>query len=204
VTNTCERCRELEAEIQSLRSKLEQPRLSRSVSQYRAQKLRQAQRDAALADKAANRNHPWTAAELNLVSNDALTIAQVAAQLNRTYNGVRKMRARLRAGGPPDWLSDKAKKASSRSAARMNSESLETATRWGYPWTGPELELLARTDLTARQIATMTGRSCRAVYGKRHQLKADPKTINHAGLGTTQRQSLLSRPTRRRSILRGI
>lgn len=65
---------------------------------------------------------------------------------------------------------------------REQSESLASATRYGYQWTGPELEVAARRDLTAAQVAAMIGRTVTAVTKMRQKLRDDPKTINLAGL----------------------
>lgn len=66
---------------------------------------------------------------------------------------------------------------------RANDESREHAERLGYIWTGPELELISRTDLTARQCAERLGRTISAVKNQRHQLKAGiPKKLRTRGL----------------------
>jgi hypothetical protein len=49
-------------------------------------------------------------------------------------------------------------------------------------WTGPQLEIAAREDLTAKQVAAMTGRTLGAVYSARHRLREDPRIIWLAGL----------------------
>ncbi len=67
-------------------------------------------------------------------------------------------------------------------AQARQARSLETARRYGYEWTGPELELAARKDLTATQVAAMIGRTVAAVMTARRRLKDDPKFINLAGL----------------------
>lgn len=61
-------------------------------------------------------------------------------------------------------------------------ETREKASRNGYQWTGPELELAAREDLSAREVAIMIGRTLAAVQYMRRKLKGDPKTINVAGI----------------------
>lgn len=66
--------------------------------------------------------------------------------------------------------------------AKAQAETLEKASRYGYPWTGPELELAARTDLSARQIALMIGRTHNSVESMRQALRHEPKFINLAGL----------------------
>lgn len=42
-------------------------------------------------------------------------------------------------------------------------------------WTGAELELLERNDLTYQQIATMTGRTYDAVHAAKKRLRLEPK-----------------------------
>ena len=52
------------------------------------------------------------------------------------------------------------------------------AARNGYIWTGPEIELLAREDLTTIQIAEMVQRTPYAVQEQRRLLrKGDPQTL---------------------------
>ena len=46
---------------------------------------------------------------------------------------------------------------------RVQAETRAQATRSGRRWTTPELDLLSRRDLTAKQVAIMTGRTWRAV-----------------------------------------
>lgn len=68
------------------------------------------------------------------------------------------------------------------SAAANQAQTLQRATRRGQQWTGPELELVARTDLTMKQAALALGRTYAAVRAMRLKVKADPKTIHLAGL----------------------
>jgi endogenous inhibitor of DNA gyrase (YacG/DUF329 family) len=69
-----------------------------------------------------------------------------------------------------------------------NSERLRTVTpaeqapRWGYIWTGPELEIASRSDLTATEVAKMIGRTAQAVKTMRRKLEIDPRKINLAGV----------------------
>jgi hypothetical protein len=44
------------------------------------------------------------------------------------------------------------------------------AHRNGMQWTGPELELASRTDLTSNEVARMLGRTLYAVKAMRHKL----------------------------------
>jgi|SRR5581483_4478948 len=62
-----------------------------------------------------------------------------------------------------------------------------SAHRWGYQWTGPELEIASRSDLTAIQVAQMLGRTVSAVQNKRQQLRIDPRMINLAGAPRVRR-----------------
>ena len=64
----------------------------------------------------------------------------------------------------------------------VNDVSRESASHHGEPWTGPQLELAARDDLTAVQVAPMLGRTVAAVRMMRAKLREDPKIIMLAGL----------------------
>lgn len=55
---------------------------------------------------------------------------------------------------------------------RVQSETGDRARRHRYQWTGPELEVIARTDLTVREQALLLGRTYKAVRNKRSQLTA--------------------------------
>lgn len=72
--------------------------------------------------------------------------------------------------------------AARRKVADWQRQTLEGATRYGYQWTGPELEVAARPDLTAREAALLIGRTYASVKNVRKKLKTDPKTINVAGI----------------------
>lgn len=69
-----------------------------------------------------------------------------------------------------------------RQAARANAATLESAVNHYKQWTGPEMEIAARADLTARQAALMIGRSMKAVKTMRMRLRNDPKYRNAAGV----------------------
>lgn len=61
--------------------------------------------------------------------------------------------------------------------------SLSKAHRHGHEWTGPELELLARPDLSTRQLAEMLGRTTYAVEYQRTKLrKGEPRSVTLAGV----------------------
>lgn len=69
-----------------------------------------------------------------------------------------------------------------RQAARANAATLETATNHYKQWTGPEMEIAAREDLTAREAAVMLGRSMKSVKGMRVKLREDPRYRDTAGV----------------------
>jgi hypothetical protein len=66
-----------------------------------------------------------------------------------------------------------------RKYARANA-SLPAPNSWNQ-WTGPELELCLRQDLTVRQLAEMLGRSFYAVRIMRQKVRKEPKYIIAAG-----------------------
>lgn len=64
-----------------------------------------------------------------------------------------------------------------------NDKSRQEADRWGYLWTGPELEVISREDLTAPQAAAMLGRTIAAVTNQRKRLRDGiPKKLRTRGL----------------------
>lgn len=72
--------------------------------------------------------------------------------------------------------------------ARRNAASRETATNNGKEWTGPELELVARQDLTEAAAAQILGRTRQAVAYQRRLLRAnDPVRTDLAGPSETDR-----------------
>lgn len=76
-----------------------------------------------------------------------------------------------------------ADRASSREHYRSRQQaSLPDAHRSGYDWTGPELEIAARTDLTTRQAAAMLGRTFAATMRARKNLSVDPRKQTLAGV----------------------
>lgn len=74
------------------------------------------------------------------------------------------------------------KRSVARANASMQAKTLPGASRRYQPWTGPELEVAARTDLTSRAAALMIGRTTFAVQRVRYLLRTDPRKINLAGL----------------------
>lgn len=77
---------------------------------------------------------------------------------------------------------EEANERSRQSFAKAQAETLGRATRHYWQWTGPELELAARPDLSARQVALLIGRTAAAVVAARRRLKEDPQAINVAGI----------------------
>ena len=65
---------------------------------------------------------------------------------------------------------------------QVNLLTLRTATHHREPWTGPQLEIALRGDLSAREAALMLGRSRQAVKHIRAKGKSDPKYVNLAGV----------------------
>lgn len=57
-------------------------------------------------------------------------------------------------------------------AKYKNTASLESAKRHRYEWTGPELEMVSRDDLTASELAEGLGRTVAAVQAMRKRLAA--------------------------------
>lgn len=55
-----------------------------------------------------------------------------------------------------------------------NRETLDRVTRHNQQWTGPEMELAARKDLSAREVAEMIGRTMWAVRTMRRRLAKEP------------------------------
>lgn len=60
----------------------------------------------------------------------------------------------------------------------LNNETLQTAKRAGREWTGAEMELIMRDDLTVKDMAVMLGRSYWAVVNRRQLIRrGDPKSM---------------------------
>jgi hypothetical protein len=57
----------------------------------------------------------------------------------------------------------------------QNDKSRETAARHNQWWTGTELEIASREDLTAAQVAAMLGRTLRSVSEARARMRDDPR-----------------------------
>lgn len=70
---------------------------------------------------------------------------------------------------------------------RMNDESRERAHHWHYQWTGPELEIAAREDLTAAEVAALLGRTIAGVRTIRRRLQDDADALRRGGLTSHSR-----------------
>lgn len=66
-------------------------------------------------------------------------------------------------------------------ARKVQAESLDAATNHYKEWTGPEMEILTRSDLTRREKAAMLGRTYDAVTNMLAKLDVDPRKQRLAG-----------------------
>jgi hypothetical protein len=69
-----------------------------------------------------------------------------------------------------------------RRRAKVQNETADRAGNRGKQWTGPELEIACRDDLTLKQAALMLGRTLRGVEAARHACRVDPRKITLAGM----------------------
>lgn len=67
---------------------------------------------------------------------------------------------------------------------RINEETRSKASNSRQRWTGPELQIALRRDLTQEQAAEMLGRSFLAVRSVRKKAKRDPRYQRLAGVET--------------------
>jgi hypothetical protein len=63
---------------------------------------------------------------------------------------------------------------------RWQKESQEAAHRSWFVWTGPELELADRRELSARYVAKVTGRTVAAVQNMRRRIASGDPRLDHA------------------------
>lgn len=96
------------------------------------------------------------------------SVSQVTANRNRRQRVDPEFRRKLR-------------RRTDRLRKRMNDALNDAAVNHGKQWTGPELEILCREDLTHRQAAEALGRTLYAVRHQRQLLRVDPRKINLAG-----------------------
>lgn len=64
----------------------------------------------------------------------------------------------------------------------INDELRGEAHRHGQEWTGPELEIALREDLSAQEVAILLGRSLAAVNMARYRARRFPREINLSGV----------------------
>lgn len=62
-------------------------------------------------------------------------------------------------------------------------ETLPGARKRGQEWTGIELEMALRTDVTVRELAERLGRTFSAVASARHKARHDPAWVEFVGAG---------------------
>ena len=67
---------------------------------------------------------------------------------------------------------------------KRQAQTLERAVNNGKQWTGPEMELVLRGDMSVRELALALGRTMNAVRYIKRQLveKQDPRYVNVAGM----------------------
>lgn len=134
-------------------------RVEKLRDRWRRDEMRAVEKNNQTIDKARNRHQEWTSYELEVLSREDLSPSEIADMLGRTLFGVKHARKRLNHGFPPGGRRGDAP-----------------------PWTGPELEIAARKDLTATQVARMIGRSPNAVQKIRTKLRRDPRKVLLAGV----------------------
>jgi hypothetical protein len=69
-----------------------------------------------------------------------------------------------------------------REMKRINDETVATARNYRKEWTGPEMELLLHSPLSARELASLLGRTIYAVRLKRRAITREPHDAFLAGL----------------------
>ena len=85
-----------------------------------------------------------------------------------------------------------------RNEQRRQAQTVEHATNNGNQWTGPEMELVLRGDLSVQQLALALGRTRNAVRYIQRQLieKADPRYVSVAGVTEAMERSRVRRAER--------
>lgn len=78
---------------------------------------------------------------------------------------VLKQRLKKRMGGGPSR-----QRISKKLKAKRNAALVDQAVNYRKPWTGPELEIVSKVDLTIREAAVILGRSYDAVRHMRRKL----------------------------------
>lgn len=65
---------------------------------------------------------------------------------------------------------------------QANAQTKSNAHHHGDQWTGPEIEMALREDLSIKELARLLGRSAYAIASIRYKATHDPKWISIAGL----------------------
>lgn len=114
------------------------------------------------------------------VEANSKAMAPVHQKYQQSNQGKINDRVRAKYASRPDHDYERSRSKNYREKVQTKTRPL--AHRWGYEWTGPELELAARDDLTSVQIALMIGRTAYAVRTMQHYVRVDPRKANLAGL----------------------
>jgi len=173
------------AELARRRAAAAQQRYRASPKGRATRRAMQARRQARTGENARRHGCVWTESELETASRDDLTTTQAALVLGRSHKAVQGIRRRLRAGDQ-----ETARREASARRDRVQARTLEAARRRGYVWTGPELEIASRRDLSTQQVALMLGRTYWAVEMIRRQLRADPRKALVAGIAAERPDEL--------------
>lgn len=154
---------------------------------------------------ASNRAREWTSEEDAMVLRPDLSMTEIALAIGRTRNGVVNRRRFLRRG--PEAVNRERRENYVKDAERIRAAkkrnydqnpeprrraaesirhkaqgaTVSAADRSGQQWTGPELELLSRDDLSVHEIARTIRRTFYAVRQMKTRLHIEPKLQNLAG-----------------------
>lgn len=145
------------------------PELKAAEHRRAVEGMRLAQADTAAS--AESNRLAWSEEEEVLLARDDLTIKDIAHKLGRSYAAVAGKRRQIKVG----------KVELSRTAYASQAETLEGASNNYKGWTGPEMELILRNDLTATETAQMLGRTVYAVRAMRRRCSIDPRVQVLAG-----------------------
>ena len=146
-----------------------------------ANREKEARRRAKRREMVANGQMPDTvvhgrAAAINWGCKCEICTAAIKESNAATAERVRKgaiehTRGGIVSGGP----CDRCRVEVSKRRKRNNDRSRENASHHGEEWTGPQMEVIARMDISAREAAAMLGRTFNAVVNMRRKLKSDPR-----------------------------
>lgn len=115
-----------------------------------------------------NHRKGWTEGEVEIANRKDLTSVEAASILQRSIASVQQRRQ--------DTRYDVVE------VRRRANLKTQGGRAHGNQWTGPEMEIASRHDLTLTQIAKILGRTMCAVQGIRYRMKHDPKTTQVVGL----------------------